>query len=167
MPKGGTIKFTHEVRLKYLQSLREGNLKNESARIAGVSYKTVCRHRKDDDGFREDEAFAMDEALEGIEKILYEMALERDLGAIDRWLRAHKKSTYGTQATVTIDATDNAVEMSAMQALAKVSELQQTLEERRGRLLESGDIIDAESEELQIETHLLAPPDEEPTKFVI
>ena len=141
-------KFTAEVRERYLDSLRSGNLKNESARLVGVGYRTVQRHRADSDEFREDEQQALAEAREGIEKVLYEMALEHDLGAIKIWLTAHDRSTYGDKTTIEIDATDKAVELSQNVALSQVADLQKTLIERRKRLLETGDIIDVPSKEL-------------------
>ncbi len=147
-------KFTTKVRKVYLDSLRSGNLKYESARMCGVSYRTVERHRADDDDFREDERHATAQAREGVEKILYGMALEGDLGAINKWLTAHDRSTYGDKAIVQIDATQSAVELTQNVALAKVAELQRTLTERRQRLLETGDIIDVPSEEVPQEFNI-------------
>ncbi len=135
-------KFTEDVRAEYIESLRTGNLKFESARLVGISYRTIERHRHDDDDFRDLERLALMEAREGIEKVLFKMALEGDLGAIDRWMKAHDRSTYGDKQVLEINATQGAVEMSAFQALAKVAELQITLAERHARLTEIGDVIE-------------------------
>jgi hypothetical protein len=155
MPPGRPHKFTPDLQERYLTSLREGNLKFESARMVGVSPSTVRKLRKDDDEFAEAEAQAMAEAREGIEKILYGMALEGDLGAIDRWLKAHDSSTYGAKAALLVDATPAAVELGKADAMARVAELQRTLAERETRMrdiLPSDDedlgVIDAESTEI-------------------
>lgn len=149
-PDHFNTKFDEAARAKYLQHLREGNLKMESARLVGVSYRTVERRRADDDGFRKDEEIALAEAREGVEKVLRDMALEGDLGAIKMWLTAHDRSTYGDKKQVEIDATPAAVELSQADALARIAELQNTLEKRRLALEadDSSEIIDAESEEL-------------------
>ena len=141
-------KFDAEAREKYLTSLRRGNLKYESARMAGVAYRTVERRRSDDAEFAAEEQHALAQAREGVEKVLYDMAQQGDLGAIKMWLTAHDRSTYGEKKQVEIDATPNAVALSQNEALAKVAELQTTLESRRLALQADGDVIDVESEEL-------------------
>lgn len=161
MPDQPNTKFDAEARAEYVEYLRRGNLKYESARLVGVSYRTVERHRKDDDEFRKQEHHALAEAREGIEKVLYDMARQGDIGAIDRWLKAHDRSTYGDKKTLELDATPAALEMSRNELAGKVTELQQTLAERRARLIESGDIIDAESEEVQETALPVAPPDDD------
>ncbi len=152
-PEHPNKKFTADVRDTYIESLRTGNLKFESARLAGISYRTVERHRRDDDDFADNERLALMEAREGIEKVLFEMAKEGDLGAIDRWLKAHDRSTYGSRTTLEIDATDNAVQLTQAQALGKVADLQKTLAERHARLVESGDVIDVLSIEVTDVSH--------------
>ena len=145
-------KFTADVRDLYLSELRSGNLKHESARIVGVSYRTVERHMSDDDDFREMVRHASGEAREGIEKVLFKMALEGDLGSIKMWLTAHDRSSYGDKMVIEHDATQAAVEMSQNEALAKVADLQKTLEARRLRLIETGDflpLVEAESVEIK------------------
>ncbi len=142
------VKFDAYARDVYLDSLRHGNLKGESARMAEVSYRTVERRRRDDDDFAEDEKYAMMEAREGVEKVLYEMALDHDLGAIKLWLRAHDRSTYGDKTVIELDATPNALALSQNDALAKVAELQITLAQRRISLELDDGIIDVDSEDL-------------------
>lgn len=133
-------KFDEDRRATYLDSIRKGNLKFESARLVGVSYRTVQRYRNDDDGFRLEEEHAMSEAREGIEKVLYDMAMQGDISAIKMWLTSHDRSTYGDKQVIEIDATQAAVTMSANDALAAVANLQVELAERHARLLETGDI---------------------------
>ncbi len=151
-------KFTADVREQYLQCLREGSLKYESARTVGVSYRTVERHMADDEDFKDEIRYASGEARERKEKVLSDLADQGDLGAIKMWLVAHDRSTYGDKQTLEIDATDKAIEMSQSVALARVAELQKTLEERRQRLIESGDVIDLPSEEVSV-TELSQPPE--------
>lgn len=124
-------KFNEVARAEYVEYLRRGNLKFESARLVGVSYGTIVRHRNADDEFRQAEEFAMAEAREGIEKVLYDMASQGDISAIKMWLQAHDKSTYSPKTTIEMDATPNAVALTQADALAKVAELQNTLEQRR------------------------------------
>lgn len=138
--------FTKERKEKYLQQLRDGNLKLESARRVGVSYRTIQRHREADEEFREGERIALAEAREGVEKVLRDMALQGDLGAIKLWLRAHDRSTYGDKQTVEIDATPAALELSRTDLQAEIVKLQQTLAERAELL--AGDVIDVESREV-------------------
>ena len=144
------VKFTEEVREAYLSSIRSGNMRNESARIAGISYRTVERRRKNDPEFASDELRAFDEANEGVEKVLRDMALQGDISAIKMWLASHKRSTYGQKTQVQIDATDNAVQLGQATALGKIADLQGTLEARRLEL-ESEDaprVIDVEWEDV-------------------
>lgn len=138
------LKFDKDVQGVYLDSLRSGNLKHESARKAGVSYDTVKRRRKADPDFAEAEQLAMEEAREGVEKVLYEMAKQGDISAIKMWLTAHDRSTYGQKQTVEIDATASALEMSRNDALAKAAELQKELIARRHEL----EVVDVEWTEL-------------------
>ena len=145
-------KFDEETRERYLQSLRSGNLKFESARLVGVSYRTIERRRADDDEFRVAEAHALAEAREGVEKVLHDMAMDRDIAAIKLWLTAHDRSTYGDKKTVEVDATPAALALGQAEALGRIAELQATLEQRR-LALESDDstIIDLPSEELDVD----------------
>jgi len=142
-------RFTQEKRDEYLEQLRCGNLKMESARRVDVSYRTVERRRSDDDAFRKAEEHALAEAREGVERVLRDMAVEGDLGAIKMWLTAHDRSTYGDKKHVEIDATPAAVELSQNDALARIVELQTTLEQRRLALqADDSEVVDVESEEL-------------------
>ena len=78
-----------------------------------------------------------------------DMAQQGDLGAIKMWLTAHDRSTYGDKKQVEIDATPAAVELSQNDALARIAELQATLEQRRLALqADDADVIEVESEEL-------------------
>jgi len=137
------LKFDKAAQAVYLDSLRSGNLKHESARMAGVSFDTVKRRRKADPDFAEQELLAMEEAREGIEKVLYDMARQGDISAIKMWLTAHDRSTYGQKQTVEIDATPAAVELGKAEALTAIADLQRTLAERSAQLqLDDPDIID-------------------------
>lgn len=142
------LKFTPEKREEYLAELRKGNLKFESARLVGISYRTVERHMADDDDFAADVRRATAEAREGVEKVLHDLALEGDLGAIKMWLTAHDRSTYGDKSKVEIDASPAALELSRNEAFSRLAELQTTLAEREQRMIASGDIIDVESTEV-------------------
>jgi len=141
------VKFTAAKRAKYIQLLRNGGFKFDSANKIGISYRTIQRRMADDDEFKEDIALAMMESFEKKEMILSEMADERDLGALKMWMTAHGRSTYGDRQVLQIDATKGAIEMTANVALAKVSELHGILAEREARMIESGDIIDVASTE--------------------
>ena len=141
------VKFTEEVREAYLSSIRSGNMRNESARIAGISYRTVERRRKNDPEFASDELRAFDEANEGVEKVLRDMALQGDISAIKMWLASHKRSTYGQKTQVQIDATDNAVQLGQVNALGKIADLQASLSARRLELESDDGVIDVASEE--------------------
>jgi predicted acyltransferase (DUF342 family) len=143
-------KFTQDVRDTYLASIRAGNMRNESARIAGISSKTVAKYRRNDIEFSEDEAMAFDEANEGVEKVLRDMALLGDISAIKLWLAAHKRSQYGQKTTIEVDATDKAVEMSNANALTQIASLQVTLEARRIAIESENptSFIDVQSQEL-------------------
>jgi hypothetical protein len=144
-------KFTDDVRKKYLDSVRSGNMKFESARLSGVSMKTIERRRRNDPEFREDEARAFDEANEGVEKVLRDMAMLGDISAIKIWTTSHMRATYGQKSTIEIDATDKAVEMSKANALGSIANLQATLEKRRLELESENaptDFIDLPSEEV-------------------
>ena len=141
------VKFTEQVRDAYLSSIRSGNMRNESARIAGISYRTVERRRKNDPEFAADELRAFDEANEGVEKVLRDMALQGDISAIKMWLASHKRSTYGQKTQVQIDATDNAVQLGQVTALGKIADLQGTLAARRLELESEDGVIDVEFEE--------------------
>lgn len=141
-PDAPNTKFDEAARSVYIDHLRKGNLKYESARLAGVSYRTVQRRREDDDEFKAEENHALAEAREGIEKVLYDMAKQGDISAIKMWMTAHDRSTYGDKKTIELDATPAASQMSADAALAAVAGLQLELESRRSRLLESGDVIE-------------------------
>ena len=140
MPPAGWTKFDEDRREAYLNALRDGNLKHASARIAGVSYKTIERYRAANEEFHKDERIAQAEASEQVEKVLHDMALEGDLGAIKIWLHAHAKSTYNDKKELTIDATPAALEASKANALASVADLQKVLAERHAEMaeLESG-----------------------------
>lgn len=146
MPPLGYSKFGEEEQELYLNSLRSGNLKHASARKAGVSYRTILRYKQVNEDFATQERMAMGEALEEVEKVLHDMALEGDIGAIKMWLQAHGRSTYNDKKVVELDATPAAVEASKAEALARVADLQKTLAERHADLQQigSGDIIDAE-----------------------
>ena len=141
------VKFTEAVRDAYLASIRSGNMRNESARIAGISYRTVERRRKNDPEFAADELRAFDEANEGVEKVLRDMALQGDISAIKMWLASHKRSTYGQKTQVQIDATDNAVQLGQVNALGKIADLQASLSARRLELESDDGVIDVASEE--------------------
>ncbi len=143
----GNTKFTADARKQYLDHLRRGNLKFEAARKVGVSYRTVERRRADDDEFRAEESRALAEAREGVEKVLRDMALEGDLGAIKLWLQAHDRSTYGEKKQVEIDATPDALALGQADALARVAELQAELARRTARL-NADDVIDVEVREI-------------------
>lgn len=148
-PDAPNTKFDAKLRRLYLEHLRKGNLKFEAARLVGVSYRTVERRRADDEEFRLAEQHAMAEAREGVEKVLHQMALEGDLGAIKMWLTAHDRSTYGDKRKVEIDATPEAVALGQADALARIAELQRTLAERQQRLaLDDDPVLDLPSEEL-------------------
>tara|TARA_R110000803_G_scaffold27859_2_gene64846 strand:- start:361 stop:798 length:438 start_codon:yes stop_codon:yes gene_type:complete len=142
------VKFTEEVREAYLSSIRSGNMRNESARIAGISYRTVERRRKNDPEFASDELRAFDEANEGVEKVLRDMALQGDISAIKMWLASHKRSTYGQKTQVQIDATDNAVQLGQAGALGKIADLQASLSARRLELESEDGVLDVASEEV-------------------
>jgi len=145
----GNTKFTQEKRDEYLSHLRRGNLKFEAARKVGVSYRTIERRRADDDEFRADESRALSEAREGVEKVLRDMAMEGDLGAIKLWLTAHDRSTYGEKKQVEIDATPEALSLGQAEALARVAELQTELAKRTARLAEDElPVLDLPSEEV-------------------
>lgn len=144
-------KFTPEKREQYLAELRKGNLKYESARMVGISYRTVERHMADDDEFADAVRRATAEAREGVEKVLRDLALEGDLGAIKMWLTAHDRSTYADKQKVEIDATPAALELSRNEAFSRLAELQATLEARQARMLANGsepEIIDVPSTEV-------------------
>jgi len=136
-------KFTPEKQQEYFRYLRSGNLKYESARLTGISYRTVEERRKADPEFKEAEQHAMAEAREGIEKVLFDMAGQGDISAIRLWLSAHDKSTYADKKTIELDATANAVELSRNEAISKIADLQATLAARAEQYA-----IDVESEEL-------------------
>lgn len=137
------LKFDEALRETYLEHLRAGNLKFESARLCGIAYSTVERRRKNDPEFVEAEQLAMAEAREGVEKVLHSMALQGDISAIRMWLSAHDKSTYADKKTVEIDATPAAVELGKAEAIAAIADLQRTLAERSAQLqLDDPDIID-------------------------
>ena len=146
----GNTKFTQEKREEYLNHLRRGCLKFESARLVGVSYRTIERRRVDDDEFRAEEQRALAEAREGVEKVLRDMALEGDLGAIKTWLTAHDRSTYGDKKQVEIDATPDALALGQAEALARVAELQTELAKRTARLAADDElpVLDLPSEEI-------------------
>lgn len=138
-------KFTPEVRERYLEYLRAGNMKYEAARLVGIHPVTVERRRKDDPEFRAAEVRALDESVEGVEKILRDMALQGDIGAIKMFLAAHKRNTYGDRKTFEIDATPAALELGKAEAYAKIAELQTELAKRSQRLqLDDPNIIDVE-----------------------
>jgi hypothetical protein len=142
----GRVRFDEEARRTYLDSLRSGNLKYESARLAGVSYRTIQRRRTDDPEFVEEERHALAEAREGVEKVLFDMARQGDLGAIKEWLKAHDRSTYGDKQVHEIDATPAALELSQNEALGRIADLQRTIEERKRNLaLDEGVVLDVES----------------------
>jgi hypothetical protein len=139
------VKFDEKLRSKYLDYLRAGNLKFESARLCGISHRTVQRRMNDDPDFAEAVSHAMSEAREGVEKVLHDMALQGDISAIKMWLTAHDRSTYADKKTVELDATPAALELSRNEAMARISELQLELEQRHGRLqLSDPDIIDVD-----------------------
>ncbi len=140
------VKFTAAKREEYLGYLREGSLKFAAAGRAGIGYRTIQRYRAADPEFKELEDLAMQEAVEGVERVVYDLAMAGDLKAADMWLKAHAKSRYGANATVTVDATASAVELSRNEALARLAAAQEKIEDRRRALEES--IIDVESEEL-------------------
>jgi hypothetical protein len=139
-------KFTPEKQDEYIKYLRGGNLKYESARLTGVSYDTILRRRKADPEFRDKEQHALAEAREGVEKVVFDMALQGDISAIKLWLSAHDKSTYSQKQTIEFDATPNAVELSRNEAISKIANLQQTLAARAEQYML--DAVDVESEEL-------------------
>lgn len=143
----GNTKFTEDKRKEYLDYLRRGNLKFEAARMVGVSYRTVERRRADDEVFRLDESRALAESREGVEKVLRDMALQGDLGAIKLWLTAHDRSTYGEKRQLEIDATPDALALGQAEALARVAELQTELAKRAARL-DADDVIDVSVREL-------------------
>lgn len=143
MPPSGWTKFNEDVREKYLNALREGNLKFASAKIAGVSYATVERYRAANEDFHKAERLAMAEANEQVEKVLFDMAKEGDLGAMKMWLHAHEKSTYNDKKVLEVDATPAAVEASKANALAAVADLQRALADRHAEIAELEQPIDA------------------------
>ena len=141
------IKFTEDVRERYLGMLRTGTLKFAAAKRVGVGYRTVQRYRAADPEFKELEELAMLEAVEGIEAVVYELGMAGDLKAAEMWLKAHRSSVYGAKAQIVVDATDNAVEMSRNEAIARVAAAQSQIEARRAAIEEVTDVIDVESSE--------------------
>lgn len=147
MPPAGYTKFDAAAQERYLDALRSGDLKFAASKKAGVSYKTIERYRAANEEFHKEERLAMAEAVEEVEKVLHDMALEGDLGAMKLWLHAHAKSTYNDKKELTIDATPAAVEASKANALAAVADLQRALAERHAELqaIEAGpEIIDVD-----------------------
>lgn len=134
MPPAGWTKFDEERRAAYLNALREGSLKFEASKKAGVSYATIERYRAANEEFHKEERLAQAEANEEVEKVLRQMALEGDLGAMKMWLHAHAKSTYNDKKVLEIDATPEALEASKANALAAVADLQKVLAERHAEL---------------------------------
>ncbi|MEE9125346.1 MAG: hypothetical protein V3U14_12785 [candidate division NC10 bacterium] len=141
--KHPNTKFNEAARKRYLDSLRGGTLKIDSAKKAGVSYKTVIRRRDADTEFRELEELALMEAREIIESVIFELGRAGDLKAGLAYLAAHDRSTWGNKTTIEVDATPAAVEMSQNDALARIAELKGIAEGRRLALEEDDTIIDA------------------------
>lgn len=123
-------KFTHDKREEYLSYLRGGLLKFAAAKRAGVGYRTIQRYRQADPEFKEWEDLAMLEAVGKVEQVVYDLAVAGDLKAADMILKAHHRS-YAPTSRVEIDATDNAVELSRNEALARLAAAQEKIGERR------------------------------------
>jgi hypothetical protein len=136
-------KFTPEKRAEYLGYLEDGMLKFAAAKRAGIGYRTIQRYRNADPDFKDLESLLMLVALEPIEKVVRDLALQGDLTAAKMILAAHNRSVYGADAKLTVDATDAAVELSRNEAIARVAAAQEEIAKRRAALEEAGDVIEA------------------------
>jgi hypothetical protein len=72
---------------EYLEQLRDGLNRGESARAIGVSRMTVWEHRKDDPDFDQACKDAQDEAVEEVEDALYESAVNGNVTAAIFYLK--------------------------------------------------------------------------------
>lgn len=142
IPKGQPYKFNEEKREEYLGYLRGGLLKFAAAKKAGIGYRTIQRYRAADPNFKELEGLAIMEAVGNVEQVVYDLALGGDLKAADMVLKAYNRA-YSPTARVEIDATDNAVELSRNDAIARLAAAQEKLEDRRKALEEN--VIDVEA----------------------
>lgn len=74
--------FNQAAKDRYLTLIARGRMPRMAAEDIGFTWGTIRRHLKEDADFAEAMDEAQRRALEPIEEVLYDMALERDLGAI-------------------------------------------------------------------------------------
>lgn len=154
------IKFTRELKDRYLLLLRQGHGRYESARLVGISSGTVLRHVKADGVFRAATAAAELEAIEPIERKLYESARDGEPWAVkmvlerrdpDRWKDTSRATVQvqhsGTVAHVHLEGPP----------LSRIESLRQELEQRRHQLeapdteLTALDIPESDTEEIFVD----------------
>lgn len=132
--------------------LRQGHGRYESARLVGISSETVLRHRKGDGKFRAACEDAELQAIEPIEKKLYEAAEEGEPWAVkmvlerrdpERW-----RDTSKTQVSVLHSGTVAHLHLEGPPT-SRIEQLEQQLAQRR-RELEAPDATGVTEEVLEI-----------------
>lgn len=124
--------FTPDRQAEYLAYRGKGVSRSKSAELCGVNYRTVSEYAKRDPAFIDAETAAEVQGVEEIEEVLYGLARDGHMRAIeivltnrapDRWksIQINKKVTHG--GTVTH-------ELEAGASLERIAQLQATLQER-------------------------------------
>ena len=130
---------TQKQRDRFIGARKAGATVGEACEAAEFSRDQYHHLRRTDEDFQLAWEDAEDFRNEKVEKVVLDLALEGDLKAALEWLKVHRKR-WKPMTHLTLDATDNLVQVTRNQAIANIAELGKALEQRR-RQLERG-VID-------------------------
>jgi hypothetical protein len=85
----------------FVEALVRGAAPEAAAKMISVDRATAYRWRAADESFAAEWQAATDRKVEAVETVLYRMAMEKDLGAICFFLKAHKPELYNRK-TITL-----------------------------------------------------------------
>lgn len=129
MPGGRPLRFTEELRGKYLTLLSAGVGRRESARRVGMSPRQVAAHRQADEEFRADCEEAEASANEPVVHALYEAASRGEPWAVKLWLTNRDSGNW--RERVEVDQKVSGTVNLEAPGIADVLALGQVLEARR------------------------------------
>src|SRR5947209_6338156 len=93
---------TEAKRQAYCAALARGLPPGKAAAAAGVSRVTAWRWRDEDPEFAAQCQEAEQDAIEIVEDVLFEMAKDRDLGAVCFFLKSNSREKYAPRKHLTV-----------------------------------------------------------------
>lgn len=137
-------KFTPQLQRQYLDFLRQGLRRGESAKLVGLHYATVTALRKADPAFAQAEADAEAQASEQIENALFTLASEGHMEAIKFWLMNRAPERWKDPKSIKVEVSG---QITAESSGDRIAELEARLIERKALQAAGeavGDVIEAE-----------------------